>query len=192
MRGLPNPWIGITYIPDNQRMETPPAWFLQQLHDYDGDIVVLPSRSKPFAYVISRRRRYSRWSQAEKDTILNPDTQMCIRYGLVPVCMMFKHGSIWNVDTVLQRLKARDIWAHGGPDEVADMLDAQDEKEKEDRSAAKREELYHLSGDAWRSYQARTGQRVINSGPSRIGAANPTGSSSRTPTGDGPLIQLAS
>jgi hypothetical protein len=182
-----NPWIGITYIPDNPKMETPPAWFLQQLHDYDGDLVLFPSISKPFAYVVSRRRRFSRWSQAEKDVITNPDTQRCIHYGLIPVCLMFKHGPVWSADAILQKLKARDLWAHGGGEKVADMLEAQEAKEVADRSKAKREELYHLSGDAWRSFQARTGQRVVNPGPSPTGAATKSPSGS-IPTGAGKIL----
>lgn len=191
MRALPNPYIGVTFIPDNPKMETPPAWFLQQLHDYDGDLVLFPSISRPFAYVVARRRRYSKWSMAERDTITNPDTQRCIHYGLVPVCMMFKHGPVWNVDNILQRLKARDVWAHGGADAVADMLEEQEAKEKADRDKAVRDDMWHRSGDAWRSFQARTGQRVVNSGPSRIGAANSTSSSGSIPTGAEKKILLS-
>lgn len=188
MSRVPNPYVGVTYIADNPKMETPPTWFLQQLHDYDGDLVLFPSIARPFAYVVSRRRRHSKWTQAERDTITNPDTQRCIHYGLVPVCLMFKHGPIWNVDGILQRLKARDIWRHGGADKVADMLEEQEAKEQADRDKHVRDDMWHRSGDAWRSYQARTGQRVTNPGPSRIGAANPTSSSSSTPTGAGKIL----
>lgn len=157
-----NPYVGITYIPDNPRMETPPAFFLQRLHDYDGDLVILPSRYKPFAYVIARRRYYSAGltDKALESTITQPDTLMCLHYGLVPVCLMYKHGPTWNPDTVLQSLMARDLWAHGGADKVCDMLEQQEEDEKAKQRAATREDLWHRSGDAWRSYQARTGQRV--------------------------------
>lgn len=167
-------------------METPPAWFLQRLHDYDAMLVVLPSRYKPFAYVIARRSRLGRrglTDNAIAETITQPDTLMCFRYGLVPVCLMFKHGPVWNADPILKSLKARDLWAHGGADKVADMLEAQEDAEVAQRRQVLRDDLWNRSGDAWRSYQARTGQRVINAGPSRPGAANGTSSSSSTPTG---------
>lgn len=183
-----NPYVGITFIADNPNMETPPRWFLQQLHDYDADLVLFPSIARPFAYVVARRRRHSAWTAAERATITNPDTQRCMQYGLIPVCMMFKHGPVWNADTILARLRARDVWRHGGADAVADLLEAQEAQEQVDRDTAKRDELWHLSGDAYRSYQARTGQRVSNPGPSRLGAANPTSSSGSIPTGAGKIL----
>ena len=118
------------------------------------------------------------------DTITQPDTCMVMQYGCVPVCLMFKHGPVWSADAVLAKLKARDLWAHGGADKVADMIEADEATEEAQRAAAKREELWHLSGDAWRSYKARTGQSVINTGGhSPNGAAKSNSSSSSTATG---------
>jgi hypothetical protein len=172
-----NPWVGRTYIPDNARMETPPAWFLQALHDYDAELVLFPSRAKPFAYVIARRCRLGRrglTGNAIAQTITQPDTKMVMAHGCVPVCLMFKHGPVWKVEGILASLRARDIWRHGGADQVADDLEAAEAKEVADRREAKREELWHLSGEAYRSYQARTGQSTLKT----VGRA-----SSSTPTG---------
>lgn len=158
------------YIPDNVRMETPPEYFLQRLYDQDQDLRLLPSRSRPFAYVLARKRRMSAGPvpQALKDTVLNPDTQMCWHYGLVPVCMVFKTGASWNPDPLIRSLKARDMWAiadgMGGAqsrgDKIADLLEAQEDAEKAATKRAIRDDLWNRSGSAWRSYQARTGQRV--------------------------------
>lgn len=181
-----NPWIGVSYVDDNRRMDVPPAWFLQQLHDYDGDLVLLPSRARPFAYVIARRARLSGGltPKAMERTITQPDTKMCWHYGLVPICLMFKHGPVWNVDGVLRTLKARDTWAHGGGDKMADAIEAAEAKDVETRRAQQRDEIRHLSVEAYRSYKRRTGQRVTSGGvdPSRFGAAT-KGSSSSTATG---------
>src|SRR5438552_10001185 len=120
----PNPWVGKTYIPDNVRMETPPAWFLQQLHDYDAELVVFPSRYRPYAYVIARRCRLGRRGLTENAiaaTITQPDTIMVMQHGCIPVCYMYKHGPVWNADTILRSLKARDLWAVGGGDKAADL-----------------------------------------------------------------------
>lgn len=159
----PNPFIGRTYIPDNPRMEAPPAWFLQRLYDFDAMLVLLPSRKVPFAYVIARRRQLSKGltCKAIEDSIDQPDTKMCLLYDCVPVCLMYKTGPTWNVDTIIQKLAARDIWAMGGADKVADMLDAEDAAEKERIRRAIRDDQYNRSGDAWRSYQHRTGQSTI-------------------------------
>lgn len=171
------------FIADNARMPSPPAWFLQRLYDYDAELVLLPSRYKPATYVIARKSRLGRrglTGNAVADTITQPDTVMCMKYGCVPVCLMFQHGSQWNADTVLNKLKARDLWAHGGGDKAADILEAEEAKEKATRDAAKRDELMGLSREAYRSYKMRTGGRIVSAGHSRPGAANPNSPSSST------------
>lgn len=174
------------YVSDNPRMEAPPNWFLQRLYDYDAELVLFPSRYKPYAYVIARRSRLGRQGltgNAIAATITQPDTRMCMQYGCVPVCLMFKHGPQWNVDTVLRKLQARDLWAAGGADKAADQLEADEALEVKQRDAAKREELMALGRDAYRSYKMRTGQRVVSAGHSRPGAAKSNSPSSSTPTG---------
>lgn len=177
-RARPNPWVGLTYIADNTRVETPPAFFLQRLHDFDPDIVLLPSRLVPFAYVIARRKKFSvgLTNKALEDSITQPDTKMCMLHGLVPVCLMYKTGPTWDVDAIIRKLAARDTWRLADQladqtgdhsksrwDLVADMLDAQDEAEKQATRAAIRDDLWNRSGDAWRSYQHRTGQSTVRS-----------------------------
>jgi hypothetical protein len=167
-----NPWIGITYIPDNPRMETPPAWFLQQIHDFDAYLVLLPSRLRPFAYVLARRRQLSAGltDKAVEDSITVSDTKMCLTYGCMPVCLIFKTGPTWDADRIIRSLRARDLWAHGGADRVADMLEAQEDAEREKLRQEIRDDMWNRSGDAWRSYQARTGQRVsLNPTTTRTG-----------------------
>lgn len=182
MGRLPNPYLGTTYIADNPRMEEPPAHFLGPIHDYDSALVILPSRQRPFSYVIARRIYNKSWSQVQASTITQPDTLMCVKYNLVPVCLMFKTGPSWNPEAILSKLRARDMWAHGGADKVADMLEAQEDAEKQKIKDDFRQEMWHRSGDAWRSYTARTGQRTFSPGPSQPGAATKS-SSSRTDTG---------
>lgn len=167
----PNPWVGKTYIPDNTRMEIPPAWFLGAIHDQDAELVLLPSRQKPFAYVIARRLRSKVWSKAQVDSVTQPDTLMCMRYNLIPVCLMFKHGPSWSVNNVIRSLRARDMWAHGGPEKVADLLEGQEDAERKKIDREIRDDQWNRSGDAWRSYQARTGQRVTVPSANR-GSAN--------------------
>ena len=179
-----NRFIGLTYVPDNQRMEVPPAWFLARLHDYDADLVILPSRARPFAYVVARRARMSKGltPKAIDETITQPDTRMCFHYGLVPVCLMFKHGPVWNADTVLRSLAARDTWRQGGGEALATALEREEADAESKQRAALRDKFQHLSRDAYRSYKQRTGQRTIVPGPSRHGAAI-SSSSSSTATG---------
>ena len=148
------------YVADNRRMPAPPAYFLQRIADYDSWLVILPSRTRPGAYVIARRKQFGPGiTEAAIDAIYaNPDTKMCVMNGCVPVCMMFATGNSWDPEPILAKLAARDIWAHGGADAFADKLEAQEAAEKAATRKAIRDDLYNRSGAAWRSYQARTGQ----------------------------------
>ena len=167
MREQSNPFVGKNYIPDNTRMAVPPAFFLQRIWDQDALLVVLPSRHVPFAYVIARRKQFGPGlTSAAIETYTQPDTKMCILHGCVPVCMMYRTGSTWDADPIIRSLKARDLWAHGGADKVADQLDEQDAAEKQKIRDQTRDDLWNRSGDAWRSYQHRTGQSNLGSGRS--------------------------
>lgn len=143
-------------------MDVPPEYFLQRIADYDAMLVLFPSQVRPGAYVIARRRQHTPGlTHAALGTLVNPDTRTCVTMGWVPVCVMFKTGDSWNPDPIIAKLKLRDIWAEGGADKVADALEAQEAKEEAARKQAVRDDLYNRSGDAWRSYQARTGASSI-------------------------------
>ena len=150
--------------PDGRRIDAPPAYFLQRLYDFDAMLVLMPSREQPGAYVLGRRKQWGAGltERAIDAVYTKADTKMAILNGCVPVCMVFKPISgNWTPDSLIAKLAARDIWAHGGANKVADMLEAQEEAEKAATRAAIRDDLYNRSGDAWRSYQARTGQSSI-------------------------------
>lgn len=193
-RAEPNPFVGVNFIPDNVKMEVPPKFFLQRVYDFDNWLVIMPSRRIPFAYVIARRRQLSRGltDKAVEGAIDQPDTKMCLQYGCVPVCLMYKTGPTWNPDAILTKLAARDMWRiadesglranKSRADIIADMLEEQEEKEKEKLRASIRDDLWNRSGDAWRSYQARTGQRTKLTVPQPQKAAGSLASSS-TATG---------
>ena len=164
-----NPWVGKNFIPENPRMEVPPPYFMQRIWDQDAMLVVLPSRKVPFAYVIARRKQWGPGLTvaAIDEQFANPDTKMCVQHGCVPVCLMYKTGISWNPDPIIKSLQARDLWTHGGqggPDCVADMLDAQDEAAAQKIRDETRDDLWNRSGDAWRSYQHRTGQSSLGNG----------------------------
>lgn len=182
MRSAPNPFVGVNFYADNPRMAIPPAWFLQRIYDYDAMLVMLPSRTKPFAYVLARRRQFGAGisEKAIEDSITVSDTKMCLLYGLVPVCLVIRHGSTWDADPVIRSLQARDLWAQGGADKVADRLEAEEDAEREKTRQQTRETLWHLSGDAYRSYKRRTGQAVSMTDPRA--ASGHRASATRPPT----------
>jgi hypothetical protein len=161
MRAEFNPYNGLNYLDLNSKMAVPPAFWLQRLYDFDNMLVVFPSFVRPFAYVLARRRQLSAGltDEALHSVLTNPDTKIALSHGLVPVSLIFRTGSTWSIDNIIADLKSRDIWAQGGADKVADNLEAAEAKEEAAKKAAIRDDMYNRSGDAWRSYQARTGQR---------------------------------
>lgn len=184
-----NPWVGINYLDDNHRMAVPPAFWLQRLYDFDAELVVFPSRHVPYAYVLARRRRtrFNEMDKALAATIDQPDTKLCLSRCLVPVTMVYRHKSgAWQIDNIIASLKARDIWAHGGAEKAADTLDKKEEAQRARDHQATRDDMYARSGQAWESYQRRTGQRVSSPG---MGSERhvPTSSSSGS-TGESQLV----
>jgi hypothetical protein len=161
MRAEPNPYVGVNYLDLNSKMAVPPTYWLQRLFDFDNMLVVFPSFVRPYAYVLARRRQRSAGltDKAIDSTLTHPDTKAALARGLVPVTLIFRTGTTWSIDNILASLRARDVWAHGGPDKFADTLDAADERDKQKIKADIRDDMWTRSGDAWRSYQARTGQR---------------------------------
>lgn len=163
MRTDPNPFVGVNYLNLNVRMATPPSYWLQRLYDFDDKLVVFPSFKVPFAYVLARRRQFTAGltdvvTQVAAE-LVNPDTVACLEHGLVPVSLIYRTGEAWHIDNIIASLKARDIWAHGGAEKFADKLDESDATREASLKKAVRDDMWNRAGDAWRSYQARTGQR---------------------------------
>lgn len=164
----------------------PPSWWLRGLAAYDPDLVLVPSR-RAMVFVVARRRRLSRSLGAAIDTklaIADPentrDGALCDRYGLVAVTTLVNTGD-WTeqkLQIVIASLDRRDTWKHGGRlDEagqkkalfeggsaLAKQIDADDEAARQRLNRQEREATWHATGDAWRSRQARLGQRVLNAG----------------------------
>lgn len=158
-----NAFIGKTYFEGDVQMPVPPEYFLQRIYDYDALLVVFPSTPHPGSYVIARRRERTKGISGDAviPGVTNPDTLICIKMGWIPVCVMVQTGTSWNPDQIIARLQARDIRAHGGPEKVADALEAQETADDAARKQAVRDDLWNRSGDGWRTYQARTGASSI-------------------------------
>ena len=157
-----NPWVGVNYLNRDTRMEVPPAFWLQRLYDFDADLVVFPSIGTPFAYVLARRARRTGGMNINNPEFAHatPDTKFCVANHLLPVCTVFRTGVTWSIDNILNDLRSRDTWAAGGGEKFADNIEAAEATAEQKRKDALRDDMYNRSGDAWRSYQARTGQRT--------------------------------
>jgi hypothetical protein len=157
-----NSLVGKVYFESEVSLPTPPEYFLQRIYDFDSMLVMFPSSARPGAYVIARRREHTvGLSGAALAALTNPDTRLCVAMGWIPVCVMVQSGISWDPSQIIAKLKARDLWEHGGADKVADMLEADEAKAEETRKKAIRDEMWDRSGDGWRTYQARTGASSI-------------------------------
>lgn len=158
-----NSWIGVNHFDLNPNVAVPPAFWLARLYDFDNMLVTFPSYAVPFAYVLARRRQLTKGltDKALEDTIDQPDTKFCLAHGLVPVTLIYKTGENWQIDGILNSLRSRDTWKDGDQtgEKYADAVDAVDAAREKRVKKEVRDDMWNRSGDAWRSYTARTGQR---------------------------------
>ena len=112
-----------------------------------------------------------------------PDTKFCITHHMLPVTLIYRHSSAsWSIDNIIADLKSRDIWEAGGGDAYADQADAADDKVEAGKKKAIRDDMWNRSGDAYRSYTARTGSRVNPGGTAAQAARRDKGSVSKSPS----------
>lgn len=148
-------------------MPAPPEFWLQRLYDFDNDLVVFPSHQTPFAYVLARRARRTGGMNAQDPAFAQslPDTKFCVERHLLPVSLITRHSTAsWSIDNILSDLRSRDIWAAGGAEAFADKADANDAADEQQIRDTTRADMYNRSGDAWRSYQLRTGAATAHGG----------------------------
>lgn len=152
------------------KLADPPDWWLQQLFDYDAQLVVFPSRHR-MAYILARRRHFSNamaeLNELDKATVRQTaglDGDILANNNLIYVRHLI--GETVRRPALFQWLRDNDITAQGGGEKVATRL----EDTEADIAAQKRvnliSDIEHRAKDAWRSYQARTGRR---SGMTKIG-----------------------
>jgi hypothetical protein len=173
---------GEIYIPDLNRfnLEVPPLWWQQGLWAFDHDIRILPGRKRP-VFHLARVKRYSRGLTGAAIVDDQNDTAMFVRYDLVPVtwiCSM-EGWSEGFLQYIVGELIERDTWAIEGQPLTDDLMrkamfeggskygKALDQRDADDRAKIDRdvrEDVYHATGEAWRSLQARTGERILNAG----------------------------
>lgn len=142
-------------------MGAPPPYFMQRLWDFDNQLVVLPSRQRPYAYVLARRCKKSRGIPPEFVADPKGDTAMCSQYHLVNVRWIYRYNTTtWSIDNILRELSACDAWKYKTGDAHADAVDEFDANVAAKKTAQNREMFYHLAGEHWQSWKARTGQRT--------------------------------
>ncbi len=173
---------GEIYIPDLNpfNLEAPPLWWQQGLWAFDRDIRILPGRKRP-VFHLARVKKYSRGLTGAAIVDDQNDTAMFVRYDLVPVTWIqsLEGWSEGFLQYIVGELIARDTWAIEGGPLTEDLMrkamfeggskygKALDQRDADDRALIDRDvhdNVYHATGEAWRSLQARTGERILNAG----------------------------
>ena len=155
------------WLPDLNRfnLPEPPEWWLKRLHDQDDALVLFPSRLRPNTYVLARRRGFSARLRRllTGAAVYNPaksggDGDVLAAHHLVYVAHVAGTIGQWTT-AIFQQLREWDTWAAGGGDAVANTLEQQEIYTSSKIHADLIDSIDHRARDAWRSYQARTGQR---------------------------------
>lgn len=150
------------WIEDRNRfgLAKPPDYFLQRLLDYDNMLVVIPSRQQAL-YRLARRVQFTPGIGALAVLSREADTAMMHTHGLVPVTTIVRFGgsNFWDAESVIQKLKDRDIWEHGGAEKVAELMDAAEAADRQRLLESTRDNMRQRAKDGWNSLQARTGSR---------------------------------
>lgn len=174
--------LGEIYLPDLNpfNLAAPPLWWQQGLWAFDPDLRILPGRKRP-VFWLARVQKYSRGLTGAAVTDDQGDTAMFVKYELIPVTWIQSLDG-WSegfLQYIVGELMERDTWAIEGQPLTEDLirkalfeggskygkaLDQRDEDERTKINAEVRDDVYHATGDAWRSLQARTGERILNAG----------------------------
>lgn len=163
-------------------LPAPSEEWLRPIEHYDPDLRIFRSRKHP-VYCLARVAKHSAGLSAAffaKIPNLNPDTAVCLHYGLVAVPLTLHTLAIQSSphDTV-KKLMDRDVWKHGGWERVADILDQQDEKREADVAAKRRDDLRVRARAMRTGFLYRTGARVSLVSPvsrRRVSPSDPTAS----------------
>lgn len=173
---------GEIYIADLNpfNLPAPPLWWQQGLWAFDADLRILPGRKRPVHH-LARVQKYSRGLTGASIVDDQNDTAMFVRHGVIPVTWIASTEG-WSegfLQHIVGELVARDTWAtEGGPlddagmrkalfeggSKYGQMLDARDAAERATIDRHVRDDVYNATGEAWRSLQARTGERILNAG----------------------------
>ena len=161
-----------SYIRDLNRFQLaqPPTWWLRQLHEFDADLVIIPSRQQAY-HLIGLRRKHI-LPKPTGPNIMAPDEAMFRQYGLVDPIVLVSETGAWNWSSTDLRpqLAARAPHRHPahhyyGWRGVADAVDQRDADAKAARLKWRHEDLLIPRIKAGvRAYNSRTGTRILNAG----------------------------
>jgi hypothetical protein len=143
-----NPW----------KLPRPSDWWLQQLIDYDYELVLMPG-VKDYCYRLCRRPNPDIYKLPQPDLVNlhgHPDTLQMTRHGLLPLSTV----TPWAVrtDRFIRDLAARDLWAAGRG--VVDDIEYREELAQRRKERQRADRLNAINGEAFRSLQFQNGSAI--------------------------------
>ena len=148
------------WIPDTNRFHLagPPRWWLDQLHEFDPSLVVVPSR-QGFYYRLAQRRKLRLPEKFANDMLFQEyDTKMLASYSLVPVTTILSTAR-WGNPLMWNELAERAPWRQGGSKKYIQKLEAQEHQAKVDQHREISDRLDTHARDAWNLYRMQQGLR---------------------------------
>lgn len=140
------------------RLAGPPRWWLHRLWDFDNSLVVVPSR-QDCVYRLAQRRRLNLPDHIVNEALFNEsDTKMLASYSLVPVTTIIATAN-WSNPLMFKELSDRAPWRNGGAEQVTKRLDAMEAAQEAQKAKELDDHNTIRAKDAWKLYQAKTGQR---------------------------------
>lgn len=140
-------------------MERPPQWWLNEMWLFDPQLVLVPGLKR---MVFTLARRATRCGGEPLHDVRglsqNPDTIFLNQSRLVRVCEIMV-GVTWDM-RIFRKLAAHDIQRQGGAAEVANTLDAMDDKARAVIQADQESEIHARSVAGYKAYKTITGERL--------------------------------
>jgi hypothetical protein len=163
-------------------MVAPPPAFLQWLKEYDKELLVMPGMTEP-VYRLARR---SPNAKKLKAVARDSETRRMIRVGAVPVTSLARNP---NWEGVKLWIRKADIWAAGGPEKFAKLLEQAEAADAQRQQAAADDEGYQRAISGWHGWKFRTGQATFVQDASR--STHEDGQPSGLHAGPGPTGDIA-
>lgn len=145
-------------------LQPPPDWWLKRLFDFDAMLVLFPSTLRP-TYILARKQQFAQPTEVLQTLDRNlrrmtagGDGDIMADRNLVYVEQIIGNGT-WNTQIFLDLAK-RDIWAAGGAEAFHERILTLEQVAREKQLRRQADDMDHRARDAWRSLQARTGQRT--------------------------------
>jgi hypothetical protein len=142
------------------QMVPPPPAFLQWLKEYDKELLVMPGMTEPVYRLARRSHNAAKLRTLARDS----ETRRMIRVRAVPVTSLARNA---NWEAVKLWIRKADMWAAGGPEKFAKMLEDADAAAQAKQEAAASDEGYQRAISGWYGWKFRTGQATFVQDASR-------------------------